>query len=134
MAITGCGSQNKSLAREQSGLKKLAIVYGRFLARHQGKPPADEAEFRKYVESLSPADLTPLGIDDSKRLFISDRDNKPYVIIYGQPKGPPGPGGAAVIAYEQEGKAGKRWVASSLGAVEEVDEARFRQWVPTAKP
>jgi len=115
---TGCGSQKKSLARQQSGLKKLAIVYGRFLSQHRGKPPAN---------------LTSFGIDDSNRVFISNRDNKPYVIIYGQPKGPPGPGGSPVIAYEQQGEAGMRWVASALGAVEEVDEARFRQLVPTAK-
>jgi hypothetical protein len=130
---TGCGSQKKSLARQQSGLKKLAIVYGRFLSQHRGKPPANEAEFKTYVQSFSPANLTSFGIDDSNRVFISNRDNKPYVIIYGQPKGPPGPGGSPVIAYEQQGEAGMRWVASALGAVEEVDEARFRQLVPTAK-
>jgi hypothetical protein len=133
-AMGGCGSRQKSLAREQSGLKRVAILYGRFLSQHRGQPPANEAEFQKYVKSLPPADLASFGIEDSKRLFISNRDDKPYIIIYGEPKGPPGPGGAPVIAYEQEGKDGKRWVASSLGAVEEVDEARFRQLVPTAKP
>ncbi len=134
MAVGGCRSQKKSLAREQSGLKKLAIVYGRFLSQHRGRPPANEAEFEKYVASLPPAERTSFGIGDSERMFISERDGKPYVIMYGEPKGPPGPGGAPVIAYEQEGKAGKRWVASALGAVKEVDEARFRQLVPTAKP
>ena len=34
------------------------------------------------------------------------------------------------MAYEKVGVAGKRFVASSLGAVEEVDEQRLRQWVP----
>jgi hypothetical protein len=29
---------------------------------------------------------------------------------------------------------GRRWVASAQGAVEEVDEARFRELLPTAKP
>jgi hypothetical protein len=133
MAASGCGSQKKSLAREQSGLKKLTVVYGRYLSQHRGRPPGDEAEFKKYVQSLRPADLKSFGIDDPSRIFISDRDDKPYIIIYGEPKGPPGPGGAAVFAYEQEGKAGKRWVASSIGAIEEVDEARFRELVPTAK-
>jgi hypothetical protein len=136
MAATGCGSRKKSLPREQSGLKKLAVIYGRYLSQHRGQPPADEAELKKkkYVQSLSPADLKALGVDDPNRIFISNRDDKPYIILYGQPKGPPGPGGSPVIAYEQEGKAGNRWVASSLGAVEELDEARFRQLVPTAKP
>jgi hypothetical protein len=133
MAAGGCGSHKKSLAREQSGIKKLALVYGRFLSQHRGRPPANEAEFKKYVQALSPADLASFGIDDSNRIFISNRDDKPYVVIYGKPHGPPGPGGSPVIAYEQEGKAGTRWVASALGAVEEVDEARFRELAPTAK-
>ena len=133
MSAAGCGSEKKSLAREQSGLKRLAILYGRFLAQHRGQPPANEAEFKKYVQSLPPAELKSFGIDDPKRIFLSNRDDKPYIVIYGRPKGPPGPGGSPVIAYEQEGKAGKRWVASSLGAVEEVDEARFRQLVPATR-
>ena len=134
MAATGCSSQKKSAPREESGLKKLAMVYGRYLSQHRGQPPANEAEFKKYVQSLSPAERASYGVDDAGRIFISNRDEKPYVIIYGPPKGPPGPGGAPVIAYEQEGKDGKRWVTSDLGAIEEVDDARFRQLVPTAKP
>jgi hypothetical protein len=130
----GCGSHQKSLTRQQSGLKKLALVYGRFLSQHQGKPPANEAEFKAYVKALRPSDLKAFGVDDPSKIFVSDRDNKPYVVVYGKPKGPPGPGGAAVIAYEQEGKEGMRWVASSSGAVEEVDAARFRQLVPTTGP
>ncbi len=134
LLAAGCGgSQKKSLAREQSGLKKLTVVYGRYLAQHRGQPPANEAEFKKFVQSLPPADRASLGIADSEDLFLSNRDNKPYVVIYGRPKGPPGPGGAPVIAYEQEGKSGKRWVASALGAIEEVDDARFQQLTQTAK-
>jgi hypothetical protein len=37
------------------------------------------------------------------------------------------------VAYEQEGVDGKRYVATVVGAVEEVDEARFRELVPDAK-
>jgi hypothetical protein len=136
LAVAGCGgAQKKSLAVQQSGLKKLARVYGQFLTQHQGQPPANEAEFKKFAQSLSADDLTSLGVEKADQIFISDRDNKPYVVIYGQPKGPRGgPGGSPVVAYEQEGQAGKRWVASALGAVEEVDEARFRELIPTAKP
>jgi hypothetical protein len=133
LATSGCGSHQKSAPREQSGLKKLALVYGRFLSQSRGQPPANEAEFKKFAQSLRPVDLKAFNIDDIEQVFISERDGKPYVVIYGKPQGPPGPGGSPVIAYEQEGKAGKRWVASVVGAVEEVDEARFQQLVPTAK-
>jgi hypothetical protein len=134
MTAAGCNSGRESKHREQSELKKLVMVYGRFLAQHRGQPPANEAEFKKFVESLRPADLASFGIDEVSRLFVSNRDGKPYVVIYGQAKGPSGPGGSPVIAYEQEGKGGRRWVATVVGAVEEVDEARFGQLVPTAKP
>ena len=131
MAATGCGSQKKSLAREQSGIKKLSVVYGRFLSQHRGQPPANEAEFKKYVQSLPPADLTSFGVDDSNRIFISDRDEKPYIIIYGQPKGPPGPGGSPVIAYEQEGKVGNvGWpapLARSRKSMKPVSESWCRR-------
>jgi len=69
---------------------------------------------------------------DADSLFISPRDGKPYVVLYGRSKGPPGPGGAPVVAYEQEGRGGRRFVASSMGAIEEVDDAAFRRMVPAA--
>jgi hypothetical protein len=134
MATAGCHSRSESRPREQSGLKQLVLIYGHYLSRHRGRPPANEAEFKKYVDSLRPADLASFGVDDVSQIFLSNRDGKPYVVIYGQAKGPSGPDGSPVIAYEQDGKGGKRWVASATGAVEEVDEARFRQLVPTAKP
>jgi hypothetical protein len=137
-AAIGCSSQKKSLPREESGLKKLTVFYCRFLAQHGGQPPANEVEFKKFVQSLTAPDSaapdsTASGADNSDKIFISNRDGKPYVILYGQTQGPPGPGGSPLIAYEQDGKDGKRWVASALGAVEEVDEAHFREMVP-AKP
>jgi hypothetical protein len=42
----------------------------------------------------------------------------------------PGSGSPPVIAYEQTGSMGKRYIATGLGGVEEVDEARFLQLVP----
>lgn len=108
------------------------VLYGRYLGQHQGKPPASEAEFKKYVEAQSPQDLANLGVTDPAKLWISSRDNQPYVIVYGDVSGPPGPAGKPVVAYESKGVGGKRYVASSLGAVDEVDEARFRELVPAA--
>jgi hypothetical protein len=133
LMATGCSSQKKSLPREQSGLKKISRLYGKFLTQSHNVPPANEAEFKKFVHSLPPADVKSFGIDESDRIFTSERDGKPYVILYGQPQGPPGPAGSPVIAHEQEGKDGKRWVASAMGAVEEVSDARFRELVPAAK-
>lgn len=108
------------------------VMYGRYVGQHQGKAPADEAEFRKFVEAQGTTDLANLGVSDPAKLWVSSRDGQPYVILYGPVSGPPGPAGMPVVAYESKGSGGKRYVASSLGAVDEVTEARFRELVPAA--
>jgi hypothetical protein len=128
-----CGCSAPADVEEQvSTLKPLAVLYGRFLAQHRGQPPANEAEFRAFVEKEGPSLLEQFAVKDVPSLFVSARDNQPYTILYGRLTGPPGPGGQPVFAYEKTGVGGKRMVASSLGAVEEVDEARFKELVPTA--
>lgn len=129
----GCGYTEAKISQETSNLKPLTVLYGQYVGQHRGQPPASEAEFKAYIKSLNAEVLQSLGAKDAESLFISSRDMKPYVIIYGPASGPPGPAGQPVIAYEQEGVGGKRYVASNLGAVEEVDETRFRQLVPGAK-
>jgi hypothetical protein len=129
---SGCGSHRQSQEREESNLKPLAVFYGQFTGQHRGQPPANEAEFKQFVGSLSPEQLAGFNVTDPESLFISSRDGKPYVIVYGPPKGPAGLSGAPVIAYEQEGVGGKRYVANAMGEVAEVDEARFKELVPGA--
>ena len=138
----GCSSGDDGTETEASNLKPLAILYGRYIGQHQGPPPANEAEFKTYLNELSSEELAEFGITDSASLLISSRDKKPYVVLYGKGGGaagiPGGPGGGsesdAVIAYEEEGVGGTRFVAtSSLGAIEEADEARFKELVPDAQ-
>jgi len=135
LACLGCGGPGgeASRAREESGLKPLALFYARFVPQHQGKPPKDEAEFKAYLNE--PQNLEELqkvfNVPNADAIFVSGRDKKPYVVIYGPTSGE-GPAGQPVVAYEQEGVNGKRFVASKMGAVEEVDEARFRKMVPSA--
>ncbi|MFO0870306.1 MAG: hypothetical protein U0935_15360 [Pirellulales bacterium] len=131
--LAGCNDTAAKISQESSNLKPLMVLYGQYVGTHRGQPPANEAEFKAYVKALDPAALKSLGVTDVDGLFVSSRDNKPYVILYGPASGPPGPAGQPVIAYEQEGVAGKRYVASTLGAVEEVDPARFQELVPNAR-
>ncbi len=131
----GCGrSRRQAAAREESRLKPLAVLYGQFTGRNRGNPPAGEAQCKEFIRSLGAESLASFEVDDVDEMFISERDGKPYAVLYGDSAdaNPPGPAGAPVIAYEQEGVRGKRFVASSMGAVEEVDEARFRELVPDA--
>jgi hypothetical protein len=133
-ALVGCSSHRVNQAQEQSNLKPLATLYGQFIGQHRGQPPADEAQFKQFITSKGKDLLRSFNVSSVDELFVSSRDGKPYVVLYGAAatKGPPGPAGSPVVAYEQEGVGGKRFVASSMGAVEEVDEARFKQLVPGA--
>ncbi len=127
----GCSRGGTASApMQQSNIKPLAMLYGQFMGQHQGRPPSSEEEFKKFIQERGMGILKQFGIPSVDALFISERDKQPYVVIYGEPKGPPALAGQPVCVYERQGVSGRRYVASSLGAVEEVDEARFRELVP----
>jgi hypothetical protein len=130
--FAGCGrSETGSQETEGSPLKPLGIHYGRFIGQHRGQPPKDEAEFKAYLATVSADELKQFKVASVDELFVSKRDGQPHVVVYGTTTNPAiGQGGAPVIAYEKQGVGGKRYVATSMGAVEEVDEARFKQLVP----
>jgi len=133
LCAIGCGRSQQQV-EEESMLKPLAILHGKYASQHQGKAPADEAEFKKFVDAQGPEALKAHGITDSAKLWVSPRDKQPFGVVYGTVSGPPGPAGQPVVAYESKGVGGKRMVASQLGAVDEVNEARFRELVPSATP
>ncbi len=129
---SGCESSRDRQQLEQSNLKPLAVFYGQFTGQHQGRPPANEAEFKEFVRSLPSEQLAGFNVTDPESLFVSPRDGKPYVVVYGPTEGSSKLAGASVIAYEQVGARGTRYVANSMGEVKEVDEAGFRELVPNA--
>ena len=132
LATAGCRSRVENVPAMESNLRPLALFYGQFVGQHAGKPPADEEEFREYLDSLSAGELDAWGVEDVDRLFVSPRDGKPYVVLYGEDalKGPRRFADSPVIAYEQVGMGGRRLVATALGAVEEVDQTMMKDLVP----
>jgi hypothetical protein len=131
LSAAGC-TDVEAVQEQSSTIKPLAVLYGKYVGEHRGQPPAGEAEFKAYIEASGKPILEANKISDVESLFTSSRDHQPYVILYGPLTGPPGPAGQPVFAYEKVGVNGKRYVASSLGAVEEVDEAGFKKVVPAA--
>jgi hypothetical protein len=128
---SGCGGgRHASQEREESNLKPLAIFYGRFIGQHRGRPPASEKELKEFIQAAGTKELAGFHVTDVDSLFISSRDQKPYVVLYGNDARA---GKATVVAYEQEGKGGTRFIANDLGNVQEVDEAHFREMVPGAQ-
>jgi hypothetical protein len=134
LCLAGGCSENQSAEREQSNLKPLAVFYGQYLGQHRGQPPANEQDFKKFLEAMGKDRLASMQVKSVDELFVSPRDGKPYVILYGSvsKSGAELPS-TTVIAYEQAGKGGKRFIARILGAVEEIDEAKFKELVPQAK-
>jgi hypothetical protein len=134
--VAGCGDKGRpNQAEEDSPLKPIARFYGEYILQHERKPPPSEAEFKAYLKDpkITERLKEEFKIADVDKMLISPRDNKPFVIFYGVLSKNSGPGGAPVVGYEQVGAAGKRFVASTLGAVVEVDDAEFRKLVPDAK-
>ncbi len=124
---TACSRRKEAAAeREMSHLKPLVILYGQFLSQ-TGKPPANEAQFKKFIADRGETMMKNSGVATVDELFISERDGQPYVIVYGKPK----PGTARdLVAYEQKGVDGVRRVGYSLGLISDVDDARFQELVP----
>jgi hypothetical protein len=117
----GCGGA-KSAARNQafSHASLLTQLYVRATSA-LGHPPKDEQELKEGIKK-SNVSLEALKVKNIDDLFTSDRDGKPLVVVYGQR-----PAGSDVVVYEQEGVDGKRLVGHSIGKVEEVDEAKFKE-------
>ena len=135
--ILGC---KEEVAETQIGaetkLRPLARMYAGFVNQNRGRPPKDEAQFRKFAEATA-SQYLPEGLT-LDQLFVSDRDNEPFVIVYGRVlvsrEGVDSPMGARIVAYEKTGADGARFVADDLGVVELVDDEKFRQLVPNATP
>jgi hypothetical protein len=130
LVLSGCSSGlPPETAAQEEHLRQLAYMYGRYMAMHQGQVPGSEREFRAFIEQLGPEERSRFGVgEELDSLFVSPRDKQPYAVAYQKPFGLPG---QELIAYEQAGVNGKRYIADLLADVREVEEAEFRQRVPS---
>lgn len=123
IGLSGCSKSETVTNPEDTHIKNIAVMYGQYLGSHKGQPPTNEAAFKKHLQMVISArqvQATP------EEWLTSPRDNEPYGVRYGAL----GNTDKAVFVYEKTGKSGKRFVGYANGAVEEVDEAKFKQLVP----
>jgi hypothetical protein len=119
-AYCGCSTKDDSaMKRETSHVRSLTNLLVMATAK-LGHVPKNEQEFKQAIATLkvSPEKLKVGSIEE---LFVSERDGKPLVVVYGQP-----PKGSDVVVYEQVGVNGKRQVGHRIGMVEELDEAQCK--------
>jgi hypothetical protein len=105
-------------------LSKLFQLYRSYCTDNK-KAPANEQALKDYYGKLSPEQKTAFG-DNVDTLFVGPRDGEKYVVRYGV-KVDPG-GMRQLIIWEKNGQAGNRYVALSLGYVEEYDEETFKEF------
>jgi hypothetical protein len=129
--FVGCsgGPRKDDLAPEEKHVLKVASLYNDFRAGHQGKAPRDAQELKDWAKNLKKEELTNRGIEDLDKVFVSPRDNQPYVLV--KPEAPMGPRGTPpmVWVYEKTGVDGKRMAAGAMGNAFEMDEDQFKKYV-----
>ncbi len=131
----GCSSEGPPQTESEKNFKALVVLYGKYIPRNRGIGPPSEDAFKKFIKSLNAQEVQYLGVDPANidKIFVSPRDNQPYEFAWGA-KADAGPDGKGkIIVWEKTGVNGKRMVGTSLGGIEELDEAEFAKR-PVAVP
>jgi hypothetical protein len=121
LMVAGCRSSSVDGQPNASSenLQQLARWYASFPSTNNGRLPANENEFKQHINSQ--------GGESVDEMFVSERDNQPFVVLYGRDA--VNPVNSGIVAFEKQGLEGKRLVAYRSGSTEEVDDARFRELV-----
>jgi hypothetical protein len=122
MAVLSSGCADSDEVEQQPNLRAIAAYYSQFLAHHRGQLPANEEEFKKFIQAKGGEALSYKGLTIDE-LFTSSRDGKPFVVKYRDVKSWPLP---EVVAYEQEGDDGVRHGATSVGEYTVISDEEFR--------
>ena len=128
----GCETKTASKPQQESHLKPLALMFGQYTGQHRGQTPSDEAAFKQFVRSNT-AFLSNFKVD-GENVFVSERDGKPYVILVRASQGSARPCRAPrLLRTNRKASTAGGSSPNSLGAVQEVDEIRFRELVPSGQ-
>jgi hypothetical protein len=131
--LAGCASHDPAHATSDPTAKvrltRLTKFYQNYTA-FKKKPPANEEEFKEYLHTLPQEEKVAAGVvgDDVESLLVSPRDGKKYHIEYGKIIRPAGRNQA--WAWEEVGQNGKRYVALTMGYVQEYDDEAFQNYKP----
>src|SRR5262249_48047618 len=112
--------KEKPLSPEEVNLQKFGRLYREYRS-NGGRAQAQPDEIKEWAKKQRKETLDKLEIDDLDKVFVSPRDNEPYVLV-SLPMGM-GP----MLAHEKTGVGGKRLVLTSQGNVYEADEKRFEE-------
>jgi hypothetical protein len=107
-------------------LKKLLGLYQAYVDKNKKGPPNEQA-LREVGAKLTPQERDERLIgDDLDTIFTSARDGQKFAIRYNLKLESGGP--VRAVAWEAQGQNGMRYVALSIGYVEEYDDATFQEY------
>jgi hypothetical protein len=120
--LIGCGSRSTKPDPSPTNLRQIQALYRVYTQVRGGVGPRDANEFKRFIRAEGSGDAQRLHVDLTQldQLFISPRDEQPYLINYGlrladeQNK-------RQIIVAERVGHNGKRAIGDLRGWVEEVD-------------
>ncbi len=122
VGVMGCQSSAPPLTTQEIHLKQLSIYYGQYTSANKGAGPKNENDLKAFIKKRA----THLTDEQIAAMFVSPRDQKPYVVAYNVRMGPM-PAEAPFVAYEQTGVEGKQYAADLLGGVQEVEAAEVQR-------
>jgi hypothetical protein len=126
--LTGCGDETQSPTAMK--LKGIANMYvDGAINRFKNVGPPNETEFKNYLNGQPDHVLGSHGFkkDAIDASFVSERDNEPFVIVYGiRITGISGKDGP-MVAHEKTGRGGRVLVSLTNGKVLLVDEAGLKE-------
>jgi hypothetical protein len=107
-------------------LTRLLRLYKAYVERNRNGPPNEQA-LKEFGQKLSSKERDEYLIgDDLDSIFTSPRDNQKFAIQFNL--NIDSGGETRAVAWEATGKANMRYVALSIGYVEEYDDETFQQY------
>jgi hypothetical protein len=118
--ILGACSAPETFTEEptKANLRQIAKAYAIFESDKK-RPPRDVAELSDILAGLHAINLGP----PAEEVLQSPRDKRPFVIIYGSREDGDAP--EAILAYEEQGAEGSRWVLTRGGNLKVLTAEEF---------
>jgi hypothetical protein len=121
----GCRGSAPPEPEGKARLTKVLRLYQVYVDKNKKGPPSEQA-LRDFGQKLSTKERDDYLIgNDLDNIFTSPRDNQKYVIRYNLKLDP---GQPRAVAWEATGHGGMRYVALSIGYVEEYDDETSRDY------
>jgi hypothetical protein len=137
VALSGCAAPDELNTPTAARLRGIATYYLDLTFARNGKGPANEQELKRHLRKQERSDLISNGVDPQaidSTLFVSDRDQEPFVVLYGQSITRITADAAPLVAHEKTGKDGKRIAVLANSKLRLVDDAGLQDLMKSAKP